>query len=120
MPSDLAEKLWNLANVLTGFNIAQAMAYVYAIGNPTFAKTISKDNVPWIIFVIGVCLNLLWIFAVWWCHYAAVRCPPDKGKSEDTIKAFKRISFHVTIGRIVLIVAFSAMSLTWAFVVGRD
>lgn len=111
----MAEKLWSLSNTLTGFNMAQALAYIYALGQGNFALKISAGPIPYFILIAGLIVNAFWIGAIWWCHYAAINYPADKDTSKERVDAFKRISLVATLFRTFIIFVFTVLSVSWAF-----
>ena len=115
MPSDLADKLWHIANVLTGFTAIEAVAYTYALGQGEFARRVVQGHLPWVILFVAVGVNGLLSFAIWWCHHQAIQLPPDPGYAGERLDQFRRVSRSVTIGRLSVVAICTVLPASWAF-----
>jgi len=67
MESKLSEKLWDLANLITGFAIAQAIAYLYSLGKNDGAQSIA-GLIILVVLVLIIFFHILYMWAVLWCH----------------------------------------------------
>ena len=107
--SDFTEKLWNIANLLTGFAVVQTMSFVYACSKPEFADLINRPLVKITIAVHLVVVTLFECYGVWWCGRKVIELfmdnqPPGDGDNTK-VCVRKKILRHVTLGRILVIVA---------------
>ncbi len=115
MSSDIADKLWQLANVMAGFSAVQAVAYTYALGQGDFARRVSHGRIAWVILVVAIFINAILAAGIWWCHVQAVKFPPDERYSKDQLAAFHRLSRSVTIGRLIIVAICTILPISWAF-----
>lgn len=98
---DIPEKLWGIANMVTGFAIAQAVVYMFALGNVDFIQAVSYGIVPILVVMAMILVNGTLIAVVWWCHrMSADWITANEGDSLKNDR-FERISRLVTIGRTV-------------------
>lgn len=115
MSSDIADKLWQLANVMAGFSAVQAVAYTYALGQGDFARRVSQGRIAWVILVVAVFVNALLAAGIWWCHVQSLKFPPDERYSKEQFAAFQRLSRSVTIGRLIVVAICTVLPISWAF-----
>lgn len=115
MHSDVADKLWQLANVMTGFSAVQAVAYTYALGQGDFARRVSQGRMAWVILVVAVFVNAMLAAGIWWCHKQALKFPPDEKYSPEQLSAFQRLSRQVTVGRLIVVAICTILPISWAF-----
>ena len=65
--NSLSKDLWQTSNILTGFSVVQALAFVYACTKPEFNFIINTFWCKFIIVIavfIGACIQC---YSVWWC-----------------------------------------------------
>lgn len=115
MHSNVSDKLWQLANVMTGFSAVQAVAYTYALGQGDFARRVSQGRIAWVILIVAVFVNAMLASGIWWCHVQAMKFPPDEKCSREQLGAFQRLSRQVTIGRLIVLSVCTVLPISWAF-----
>jgi len=87
MESKLAEKLWDCANLITGFSIAQAIAYLYFLGKNDETQSITGLIILGVLFLI-IFFHILYMVAVLWCH-ARIHDLETKAKFESKTETKK-------------------------------
>ena len=115
MHSDVADKLWQLANVITGFSAVQAVAYTYALGQGDFARRVAQGRIAWVVLVVAVFVNALLAVGIWWCHVQSMKFPPDEKYSDTQLTAFRKLSTQVTVGRLIVVAICTILPVSWAF-----
>ena len=97
----MVESMWALANGITSFAVVQALAFLYALGNPIFQGMIKNEEAP--VFIYGgiVVATVVYGILVHGC-WSLVR---EKDLSH------KRIWCWVTRGRIIVILLFNALAI---------
>lgn len=73
------ERLWLIANVLTGFSVVQAMSLLFAVGRSDFRFDLDKS------IAMQIILSCLIIIATWcqvrivsWCHTKIIEIDEEK------------------------------------------
>jgi hypothetical protein len=67
--SDPADSYWDLANVITGFVVVQAIAFLWALGDKAkFEKVKKASRLLWL---VGSIAFVAYAAAVVFCYYAA-------------------------------------------------
>jgi hypothetical protein len=68
--SDMTSKLWDIANYITGFSVAQALFFAVAFGSneEMRAALLQYGQVPMVIFVLIVIFTIFYCLAICWCH----------------------------------------------------
>jgi hypothetical protein len=96
---DMVMELWSLANIITGFSIAQSLAFAFALGRD-LAKLQSQTTIVKIVLTVScVVFGIIYSFAVFRCHRLAT--------SVDT--AHEAIWLEVTYGRVICIWLFTTV-----------
>jgi len=110
MWSEIPKKLWDLANVITGFSVAQAIAFLYASIKVDLNCRIHDAWIPiaLAIFVFHLCYGL----SVFWCHKKIVTFEGEHRES------FEEISSKVCTGQLVVIAVFGLFALFVAIRIG--
>jgi hypothetical protein len=99
------DRLWGLANIVTGFAVAQSIALLYALGKDL--RDLHKAPMgtkKWIAIPIGL-FSCFYVGAVWGLAWLAI----DSDPSEDSIWLW------VMVGRSVAIGAFGLFALASLF-----
>lgn len=92
----LSEKLWDLANIITGFSILQAIAISIAIGKIEI-KQLQGSAAGWSTFFLTLICSTAYVVGVWACHRMAVSLDSSQ----------KHIWLTVTWGRTAAIALFT-------------
>lgn len=102
--SMMEDHLWSLANVVTGFSVAQNIAFLYALGKDL--ARIQEESVPvkWPLAIPVVLFTALYLCAVWEIYRIT---PMESGE--------QLIWLRVTQGRTVAITAFALMAIAGLF-----
>jgi hypothetical protein len=66
-PDDISTELWSLANIITGFSIAQSIAVAIALGKDLAGLQRQTSVVKWAVALVTVCFAGLYCFAVHKC-----------------------------------------------------
>jgi hypothetical protein len=98
----MSEKLWDLANLITGFAVAQSLAMIYAIARWDPKYALSTALARPIALVLTVLFNGVYVLFMWWCEQAGR--PSNPAGSVHIWKV-------VTYGRIATIAAFALLLL---------
>jgi len=99
---ELIGKMWDLANYVTGFAIAQIIAFLLALGtSQEFQRRVKK----WwkFILVLIVVANFVYIYAVWKCYEVEECLRLATNHSKQVIS----MSHWMLFNRIFCIVAFN-------------
>ena len=96
----LAEKLWDLANIVTGFAVAQVIATTFALANNQIAALTGRAA-RWIAFVCTVVFTGFYLGAIIWCNH----------KGADLDPQHTDVCAAVNCGRMVAIVLFTLVLL---------
>jgi hypothetical protein len=64
---DMAEKLWDLANVITGFSVLQSLAMIFALGKGDLKDSLRSGKEHWVAFGISFVSGVLYVLAICWC-----------------------------------------------------
>jgi len=85
MKINLQDKLWDLANLITLFSLAQGLAYLYALKDQGFVDQVCKYWLGIILLIFT--LNVLWTLALWWCHgNLRTGLDPDEKNASTKVK----------------------------------
>ncbi|MGI9505542.1 MAG: hypothetical protein ACR2RE_21100 [Geminicoccaceae bacterium] len=69
-PAEYARRFWDAANLITGFAVAQALAYLYAIGgNETFRNTVTGDKAQCWVVGAAVFFTFVYMALIYVCTY---------------------------------------------------
>jgi hypothetical protein len=100
--SDMEQNLWTLANIITGFAVAQGLAFLYALGQSEFAKAVDNPTANWIILIATIVASILYCGAVYliWARGSSL-----------TDSQYLEIWKSVTLGRIAAISVFNGLVL---------
>jgi hypothetical protein len=101
--SDMENHLWNLANIVTGFAVAQSLAFLYALGQKEFSDAVDSP-VATVIIVIATAIASV-------VYSTAVYLIGAQGASLADAEQEKKIWASVTWGRIVSILIFNGFVL---------
>ena len=71
----MAEKLWDLANLITGFAVLQTLATIFALIKKGGEIELKGAPAHLWTFVATFIFTVLYVGAIIWCRYAA--SPPD-------------------------------------------
>jgi O-antigen/teichoic acid export membrane protein len=71
----LAEKLWDTANIVTGFAVAQILAVIFALANNQMAM-LSGPQAHWAAAVGTLIFTTFYLFVISWCYTEAKRLSP--------------------------------------------
>jgi hypothetical protein len=106
----MSEKLWDLANLVTGFAVAQGLAMIFALVRGEFRRALEDAQGHWVVFGATIVFTGLYIWAIIWCQRAA------QPQSDA-----QKIWTPVTCGRVAIVTLVTvAMLLTvWAHAEGR-
>jgi len=106
---DLSKDLWQVANILTGFAVVQAIAFIYACAKQDFAMLINTFPVKMTIAIHIIIVTVAECYAVWWCADKAVALLANGRQTEDTEdinrNMINSITKRVAWGRIVIILS---------------
>ena len=115
---NIPDKLWAVANLLTGFASAHAMAYLIACANPVFRQNLRRSNSTKFYILVGIVLaNLFYLGVIWWCHKRSVEFYYPLDAHAPTAEQFSRFSLSCTILRFSVLTFFGGISAILAFVV---
>lgn len=107
---DMPEKLWDLANLVTGFAVVQSLALTYALVKDEVKAV--RDSVSHWTAAIGTCIfNFFYMVAAAYCG--------SEGRKLD-VKSDPRTWSLVTCGREIAIVSFALVTLGTIYVHWRD
>ena len=96
------EKLWDLANLITGFAIAQNIATTFAMAKEDLDRALTGPLNHWFAFAGIVVFTALYIVAIIWCgEHGSPHDPPD------TVALWKT----VTCGRVGAVLLFALVTL---------
>ena len=97
MKIDLSEKLWQTSWAVTGFAIAQAVAYLYALEKPGIC-TPMHNGLIWSIPVI-VIFHSIYLLAIQWCfgQIAKLDTTSDISIEEKTILSRIKLGQQITV-----------------------
>ena len=102
----MADKLWDLANLITGFAIAQNLATTFAMAKGEFRNSLKGTAAHIVAFVSTIVFTILYFCAIWWCRSQALDKPEVK-YIEDMVSLWK----HVTVGRVLAVALFTLVTL---------
>jgi len=95
---EMAEKLWDLANVITGFSVLQSLAMIFALGKGDFNDSLRSRSDHLLAFGTSLFFGVLYVLAIYWCGNSG-KISADKG--DQSIWSF------VTWGRCTTVVLFN-------------
>lgn len=100
----MAEKLWDLANLITGFAVAHALTMSYAIAKHEMVSL--KDNTAHAVaLVLSLIFTFLYVGAIWWCYKTGIELYPKNSS----------VWYSVTLGRILTVGVFTLVMLLALF-----
>jgi hypothetical protein len=96
-PDNMSEKLWDLANLITGFAVLQTLAMLFAVIKGDI-PVLMQATVRRLAFVGTIVFTLLYMGAITWCGIEgySLNAPHDYS-----------VWLIVTLGRIVVVLIFS-------------
>jgi hypothetical protein len=72
-PEDLSKELWSIANIITGFSVAQVLAVTFALsGNLAVLQSPNRRAVKIAVSIIALLMGLAYCFAVHRCRMLAL------------------------------------------------
>jgi amino acid transporter len=97
----MAEKLWEMANLITGFAVVQSVGTAFALskGDLRYSLTTTPGHIG--VFVVTIGFAFAYTFAIRWCSQKGMELD---GKNEDIWKA-------AAIGRITAVIVFTLITL---------
>lgn len=105
-PEDIVKELWSLANIITGFSIAQSLAFAVALGKNLAELQDQILGVKIVLTIFILIFGAVYTFGVLRCHRLAM-----SGE-----KTFLQVWREVTYGRIFAIWLFSLLPIFGLFV----
>lgn len=105
----MAEKLWDLANLVTGFAAVQSIAFIYGLVSQNLK--IKGREAHWSAAIGTTVFTFLYVVAVIWCG--------SKGRSLEP-QNHPDVWGPVTLGRVFIIVLFAVMTAGTIYVHRRD
>jgi hypothetical protein len=90
---DILKELWSLANIVTGFSVAQSLAFAVALGKDLAGLQSQIMCVKVVLTIFCIVFGCAYSFAVWRCHRLAM--------SVDNVHS--NVWLQVTRGRIFCI-----------------
>ena len=98
----MAEKLWDLANVVTGFAVAQGIATTFVIAKGDLNNSLRGSGAHFVAIGATLVFSAFYIFAILRCR--------AKGSSLDSLDN-SAIWFTITAGRVFAVVLFTLVTL---------
>jgi hypothetical protein len=76
---DMPSKIWDLANYITGFVVAQALYFAVAFGTETELQKVARRQLcaRLLIFMFTFLAMLVYCAAIYVCHGYLSRCQPN-------------------------------------------
>ena len=105
--SDMANHLWNLADIITGFAVAQSIAFLYALAQKEFSEAVDNPEASMIIVMATVSASVVYCSAVYLIGTG--------GSSLTNVEHEKNIWASITWGRIAGIMIFNGFVLSIVF-----
>jgi len=103
MDEDILSKyLWDSANIITGFAVAQTIAFAYACAKPEFRELINTLSVKCTISILLFIVRLIEAYAVWWCSNKTILL--FKTKEQKVNLEITKIIYQAARGRIIAII----------------
>ncbi len=87
---NVAEKLWDLANLTTGFAVAQSIATAFALAKGEFRFALRTKFDHWFGFIATFIFNVLYTVAIVWCRSRALDVQAGLDKSVWTTVTWGR------------------------------
>jgi hypothetical protein len=82
---DIRSKLWDLAKLVTGFAIAQAVTLGYQVVNPAFHRAIAPLESLVVTLLVTAIFYAFYFTAVVWCHKRLTETTPTHAKTIRTV-----------------------------------
>jgi len=101
----MEDRIWNIANIVTGFSVAQNLAFLYGMGRDLTFLQRESAQIKYPVAIAIMIFVLLYLGAVWDLHILA----------QDMPGVDSRIWLHVSIGRSVAITIFGALAIAGLF-----
>lgn len=98
----MAEKLWDLANLVTGFAVAQSIATTFVIAKGDLNNSLRGPGAHFVAIGATLIFTVFYIFAILWCR--------AKGSSLDSSDN-SAIWCPITAGRVFAVVLFTSVTL---------
>ena len=114
----VAEKLWDLANLVTGFAVAQSIATTFTMAKGELRGSLKGSVAHWVAFGSIVLFTSFYLCAIVWCYKAG--SPPELAPSSSKLAPSSSIWFTVTVGRVVAVLLFTLVTLGTLYGHGRD
>jgi hypothetical protein len=99
---NMAEKLWDLANLITGFAVVQILATTFAMAKDELRTSLKGRAAHWTAFTVAMVFTAFYVTAIMWCGL--------KGSSLDDQK-HSPVWSCVTAARVVAVVLFTVVGL---------
>jgi len=106
---NMADKLWDLANLVTGFASAQSLAFIFGLVSDNL-KLVKGRDAHWAAAIGTSIFTIGYIAAVVWCGY----------KGQSIANDHTGIWRSVTMGRVFTIVVFDILATGTTYVHWRD
>lgn len=101
------KRLWDIANAITAFTIAQSVVAGYEFANPAFRSSLTKPGVPCFSLLMLALITFAEVAAVMWCKNTAFRHLDELKRPPFAYQLWVR----VTRGRIFAILFFTVAPL---------
>jgi len=75
--TDVAEKLWDIANLITGFAVAQVLATTFALAKGEI-KALKGPMAHWLALGSTLLFASMYLTAIIWCGYKTIDIEPDR------------------------------------------
>jgi hypothetical protein len=98
--SEIIARLWDAANLITGFVAVQALAFTYACAGKEFGDAINTRAAKRTILVVMGAMSIGYCLAVAWCSFQEATLDPQHS----------RLYWHAAVGRSLFIVAITGFS----------
>ncbi|MCP4670066.1 MAG: hypothetical protein GY857_02060 [Desulfobacula sp.] len=102
-----SQSLWNIANMITGFAVAQTATFTYACANDKFGNMINTFGIKITLAASMTLITAVLSYIVWWCSKKQIIILQLHDKQEcltridlETIKIIRQAAY----GRILLII----------------
>jgi len=96
----MADKLWDMANILTGFAVAQSLATIFALAKHELLA-LKGRAAHWMAFFTTLVFTVFYIAAIVWCGY--------RGSHLDSVQP--EVWCQTTWGRVGAVVLFTSILL---------
>jgi hypothetical protein len=117
MRDNIVWKLWDTANIITGFTAVQALGYTFALMSTELKSKLNSLSTFITILLILIVGCLIYLIAILWCSkFAREIIMQNKGKTNDESEE-KLIQIKLwnktTLGRAAAIIFFSLIPIVY-------